>query len=159
MADCTTIEEPQAPAPPERLEGSVAHLWRVHADLMAISKDPSLSDDAWDDLTDQAGEVEKAVLKGPITDAADAIAKLEAVLPSFEEGERSDGADADALAAVIEWLKALRPTGTPPPIEAMNAASCTCFQLRCKLQSRASCTASSRQSSGVLHCPRCSKLA
>jgi len=46
------------------------------------------------------------VLRGPIASLSDAIAKLRAVGLSLVEGERTDGADQDALDQTIRWLEA-----------------------------------------------------
>ena len=52
-------------------------------------------------------ELEGAVIHGPITSRADAIAKLKAVnLYVAERGRRTDDAEGQAIAAVIEWMEA-----------------------------------------------------
>jgi hypothetical protein len=56
------------------------------------------------------------VLHGPIRSLSDVIAKLRAIGLSLVEGERTDGADRDALDQTIRWLQAqvrLRSAGGP----------------------------------------------
>jgi len=93
-----------APGPPS--QASVAAQWTrfllAKADLERRGGALDDSEDEWDDLF----TIEKFVLCGPIVDCADAIAKLEATARSISVGERTDGADQAAIAAVIRWLQA-----------------------------------------------------
>jgi hypothetical protein len=57
---------------------------------------------------DRVMDLEVAVLRGPIHTVDDALAKLKAIELSFQEGERTDGADMVALQQTIRWLRAHR---------------------------------------------------
>jgi hypothetical protein len=57
---------------------------------------------------DRVMDLECAVLRGPIHNLDDALAKLKAIELSFLEGERTDGADMAALQQTIRWLRTCR---------------------------------------------------
>jgi hypothetical protein len=84
-------------AKPERPEESLSDKWTR---LRRLSQRGADAD--WDELTN----LELDVLTGPIRSLEDALTKLKAVEVSFVEGERSDGADAEALRQAIRWLRA-----------------------------------------------------
>ena len=55
---------------------------------------------------EEIGGLERDILLGPIKTIDDARAKLKAIYLSFDDGLRSDGADAAALGQIIRWLGA-----------------------------------------------------
>ena len=79
---------------------SVAAKWDRSRQLSAHAIEAS------DPANDIALDLEIDVLTAPILSLDDAVAKLKAVGLAFIEGERTDGADADALNQTIRWLEA-----------------------------------------------------
>lgn len=81
---------------------SVAAQWARWRTLSADLNERSVEagEDEWDRLSD----LESFVLKAPVQTKADAHAKLQAVLRSFYDGDRGDGADRGAICQVICWL-------------------------------------------------------
>ena len=98
-------EAPPRNGPSAPMTGSIAEIWRERARLLTLASATGISEDEWNNLTDQADDLETAVLTGPIQNIADAIAKLEAVAPAVELSDRGDGLEGEGLADVIDWLK------------------------------------------------------
>jgi hypothetical protein len=90
---------------------SLAAKWDRSRELIKLN--PSSEDDPpeWNHVFD----LESDVLRGPIHSLEDVVAKLRAIALAFDEGERTDGADASALRQAIDWLE----TNLAPPVMAL----------------------------------------